>query len=49
MNLQLRCPCGVHLEAPEEQFVERVQQHLAEAHPGRTYTEEQIRFLATPA
>lgn len=46
--MNLHCPCGATIEgADEDDLVERVQQHLGDAHPGRTYSREQILFLAT--
>lgn len=43
----LHCPCGVAIEAvDEDQLVERAERHLAEAHPGRTYSRLEILFLA---
>jgi predicted small metal-binding protein len=31
----------------EDELVEKAQAHLREAHPGRTYTREQILFMAS--
>lgn len=46
--MYLNCPCGTTLEgADEDDLVEKVQEHLADTHPGRTYSREQILFLAT--
>ncbi|MFD6393767.1 DUF1059 domain-containing protein [Nocardia sp. NPDC055029] len=43
----LTCPCGEWLTgADEDGLVERARQHLAERHPGHSYTREQILFLA---
>jgi hypothetical protein len=43
----LNCPCGVLVEAiDDDQLVDRAQHHLAEAHPGRTYSRLEILFLA---
>ena len=48
MKTQLQCPCGHHIEAPDEDaLVEAVRKHLAEAHPGHDYTREQILFMAS--
>lgn len=46
--MELTCPCGEHLEGKDEdELVEIVQEHLRQAHPDRTYTREQILFLAS--
>lgn len=43
----LDCPCGEHIEgSTEDELVERVQAHLAAAHPDHQYTREQILFIA---
>lgn len=43
----LECPCGELLIAEtEELLVEMALRHLAEAHPGRTYTRAEILFMA---
>jgi hypothetical protein len=48
MELYLNCPCGEVVEgADEDDLVVKAQAHLAEAHPGRTYTREQILFMAS--
>lgn len=45
---RLRCPCGALIEgSDDDQLVARAQAHLAEDHPGREYTREEILFLAT--
>ncbi|WP_349826677.1 hypothetical protein [Brevibacterium litoralis] len=45
--MTLTCPCGVQIAAPDEDaLVEATRAHLAEAHPGRTYTRDQILFFA---
>jgi len=45
--MQMTCPCGQLLTGDgEDELVAAAQQHLAEAHPGRTYTREQILFFA---
>jgi len=45
--MQLTCPCGQVIEgADEDAIVEATQQHLRDAHPGRSYTREQILFFA---
>ncbi|SOC46681.1 hypothetical protein SAMN05660748_0379 [Blastococcus aggregatus] len=44
----LNCPCGEVIEgADEDDLVAKAQAHLSEAHPGRTYTREQILFMAS--
>jgi predicted small metal-binding protein len=46
--MQLNCPCGEIVEGEDEdELVEKVQAHLREAHPDRTYTREQILFFAS--
>jgi hypothetical protein len=48
MELYLNCPCGEVVEgADEDDLVARAEAHLSEAHPGRTYTREQILFMAS--
>ncbi len=43
----MHCPCGQHLEGEDEDaLVAAAEQHLREAHPGRTYTRDQILFFA---
>ena len=43
----MNCPCGTEIEAPDEDaLVEAAQQHLLDAHPGRTYTRDQILYFA---
>ena len=43
----LRCPCAVTLRADtDDELVEKVQAHLAEEHPGREYSREEILFMA---
>lgn len=45
--MRLNCPCGIQIEAPDEDaLVELARQHLLQAHPGRTYTRDQILFFA---
>ena len=48
MAYQLRCPCGLTITAPDDEFVATVQAHLAAEHPGREYDEEQILAFALP-
>ena len=48
MEMVLNCPCGEVLEGKDEdELVEVAQAHLREAHPGRTYTRDQILFMAS--
>lgn len=48
MTLYLNCPCGEVIEGEgEDELVARAQAHLGEAHPRRTYTREQILFMAS--
>lgn len=43
----LRCPCGANFRTEtDDELVEQVQEHLAEAHPGRTYSRDDILMLA---
>jgi len=43
----LRCPCSEILRAEnDDELVEKVQEHLAAEHPGRTYSREEILFMA---
>lgn len=43
----LRCPCGELIEAADDAtLIERARKHLAAAHPGREYTDDEILFLA---
>lgn len=44
--MHLTCPCGEVIEgADEDAVVEASQKHLQDAHPGRSYTREQILFF----
>lgn len=46
--MQMTCPCGELLEGKDEdELVEKAQEHLRQAHPGREYTREQILFMAS--
>jgi len=48
MRTRLGCPCGTQIEGvDEDDLVDKVQAHLAHAHPGRTYDREIILLLAT--
>ncbi len=43
----LECRCGELIQgADEDELVRKVREHLAAAHPGLSYTREQILFLA---
>jgi predicted small metal-binding protein len=43
----LNCPCGTAITAADEdELVERTQEHLRVAHPGREYSREEILLLA---
>ncbi|MCZ4521756.1 DUF1059 domain-containing protein [Rhodococcus ruber] len=43
----LRCPCGTTVRgANDDDLVEMAQQHLAEKHPGRNYSRDEILFMA---
>lgn len=45
--MHLTCPCGEEITADDEDaLVDATRRHLSEAHPGRTYTREQILFFA---
>ncbi|WP_222114159.1 hypothetical protein [Gordonia paraffinivorans] len=46
MAYNLRCPCGESITALEDDFVAKVQAHLAAEHPGREYTETEIMLMA---
>jgi predicted small metal-binding protein len=48
MKTQLNCPCGLLVTGnDEDELVENVQRHLAEEHPDRDYSRDEILFLAT--
>ena len=48
MKTRLSCPCGEQVTGTDEDdLVEKVQEHLAQAHPGRMYERDEILFLAT--
>jgi hypothetical protein len=47
MKTGFQCPCGDELEgADEDELVEVVRAHLAEKHPDRDYSREQILLFA---
>ena len=48
MAYQLNCPCGEMIAAVDEDFIDAVGFHLVSAHPGRSYTENEIMMLAMP-
>jgi hypothetical protein len=44
---RLRCPCGELLVGTtEDELVEVAQTHLADLHPDRDYTRDEILFMA---
>ena len=48
MEMYLNCPCGEVVQGvDEDDLVENAQAHLRAAHPDRTYTREQILFMAS--
>jgi hypothetical protein len=48
MEMYLNCPCGEVVEGvDEDDLVAKAEAHLTESHPGRTYTREQILFMAS--
>jgi hypothetical protein len=43
----LTCPCGEYIQGEDEDdLVEKVNQHLAAAHPGHEYSRDEILFMA---
>ena len=46
MAMSLRCPCGARIVDFDDTFVETVQRHLEDVHPGRTYDTDQILAFA---
>lgn len=48
MAKQLNCPCGVMIIAREDTFLDDVRAHLAAAHPGREYSDNEINLIAQP-
>lgn len=47
MKTRLTCPCGELIRGDsEDQLVDNVQQHLTEKHEGRTYSRDEILFMA---
>ena len=48
MKTRLNCPCGEYITGKDEdELVDKVQAHLAEAHEGRTYDRDAILFMAS--
>lgn len=48
MKTRLHCPCDEYLHAnDEDELVEFARDHLAEAHPDRQYTRDEILQMAT--
>lgn len=46
-NLTARCECGVVLSGrTDDELVERVREHVSQAHPGVVVTREQILAMA---
>jgi len=47
MKTEFQCPCGDEMSAEDEDgLVTVVQQHLADKHPDRSYTREEILLYA---
>ncbi|QKT05911.1 hypothetical protein HUN08_00905 [Gordonia sp. X0973] len=46
MAYQLICPCGQNITSLSDRFVDDVQAHLAEQHPGRNYSADDIMSMA---
>ena len=47
MRTRLDCPCGLKMQAPDEDaLVEVALAHLREAHPDLEYQREHILFMA---
>jgi hypothetical protein len=47
MKTRLLCPCGEWIEGrDEDELVARAQAHLSERHPDRSYSREEILFMA---
>lgn len=46
MAYQMTCPCGASIRAFDEEFVAAVNDHLASAHPGRTYPDDAIMLMS---
>lgn len=48
MAQQLNCPCGTQIAALDDEFLAQVHQHLADQHPGRSYSDAEIMMMAMP-
>ncbi|GAA1750432.1 hypothetical protein [Aeromicrobium alkaliterrae] len=48
MAFQLNCPCGTQILSRDDDLLVDVRAHLADAHPGRDYSDNEIRMLAAP-
>ena len=48
MAFQLNCPCGTQILSHDDELLTDVRAHLAEAHPRRDYSDNEIRMLAAP-
>jgi hypothetical protein len=47
MKTHLNCPCGeVIVGVDEDQLVGNAQEHLAEVHPGRDYSADEILIMS---
>lgn len=47
MKTHLNCPCGeVIVGLDEDQLVANAQEHLAEVHPGRDYSADEILMMS---
>lgn len=47
MKTKLVCPCGTVVRGEDEDdLVEKAHQHLAERHPGRHYSREEILAIS---
>ena len=47
MKTRLDCPCGTRIVGEDEDdLVAKTQEHLAEVHPGMTYSRDEILFIA---
>lgn len=48
MAYQLNCPCGDMIVALADGFIPAVVAHLADKHPSRHYSDNEIMMLALP-
>lgn len=47
MSVKLMCPCGEQLVgSDEDDLVEKAKRHLADNHPDKNYSREEILFLS---